>query len=368
MADVLEINSLEELQSYRLLWNSLLPQTPKASFFHTFNWFETYWKHFGQERRMRVLIVYGAGRPVGIVPLCVQRERYFVGPVRVLTYPLSDWGMWYGPIGPHPTACMLMAMRHLHDTPRDWDLLDLRWIPAARSLLRGTGQSLKMIGWEAEQREYQKTSNIELSGYDWDSYLAGRSKKWRHETRRQMRALDRKGQVSFERHRPQSAADGDGEPCWEMYEECLDVSRQSWQADSETGNTLCHEHVQPFLRDCHAEAARLGMLDMTLLRVDGQPVAFQYNYHYDKQVFGLRMGYDHAYSQLRPGNVLFNRSLQDSFQRQDRLIEMGIGESRYKQRMRTNVETSYRMTYYPWSAWRAQGVRLTSMLKRRRAE
>ena len=365
MAEVVEVNDLEQLQSYRLLWNALYPQTAKASFFQTYNWLETYWKHFGSERQMRVLIIYGADRPIGIVPLCVQKERYYVGTVRVLTYPLSDWGMWYGPIGPNPAACLIMAMRHLYATTRDWDLLDLRWVPARRNILRSTGQALRLIGWQAEQCAYQKTSNINLSGYDWESYFASRSKKWRHESRRQRRALERHGKITYERHRPGSAVDGDGDPRWEIYEACLDISRNSWQADSTNGNTLCHAHVEPFLRDCHAEAARLGMLDVTLLQVDDVPVAFQYNYHFDQRVFGLRMGYARDYAKLRAGNVLFNISLEDSFARGDHLIEMGVGESKFKRRVRTNVGTSYRLIHYPWAAWRAQGVRLTRMLKDR---
>lgn len=363
MASVIEVNNLEQLQSYRLAWKSLLPQTPKTSFFHTFDWFETYWKHYGASRKMRVLIVQAEGRPIGIVPLCVQKERYHVGKVRVLTYPLSDWGLWYGPIGPNQSATMFMAARHLRDTRRDWDLLDLRWTPNEQRVRNGLSRSLKSVGWGVQEREYQQTSNIELEGQDWESYFAKRSKKWRHETRRQKRALANQGEVTFERYRPLSAAEGEGDPNWDFYESCLAVSKQSWQATSRTGNTLCHEHVQPFLRDCHATAARLGMVDMTMLRLDGTPIAFQYNYLYDGTIFGLRMGYDNNLAHLSAGSNLLNESLQDSFQRGDRLIEMGIGESRYKQRVRTSLETSYRLTYYPWSAWRAQGVRLTQALK-----
>ena len=36
-------------------------------------------------------------------------------------------------------------------------------------------------------------------------------------------------------------------------------------------------------------------------------------------------------------------------------------------RVRTDMETSYRFTCYPWLAWRAQGVRFTRWLKERRA-
>ncbi|MCH7752002.1 MAG: cellulose biosynthesis protein, partial [Planctomycetes bacterium] len=172
MADVVEIGSLDELESYRLVWNSLLPQTPRASFFHTFDWFATYWKHFGHQRRMRVLVIRASGTPIGIVPLCVQRERYHVGNLRVLTYPLSDWGLWYGPIGANQSASMFMALRHIRDTVRDWDMLDLRWVPAEGADLSATSRALRVAGWNPEKSLYQETSVIRLTDYDWDSYFA----------------------------------------------------------------------------------------------------------------------------------------------------------------------------------------------------
>ena len=38
MAKVVEVNDVEELSQYRLLWNSLFQNTPNASFFLTFDW------------------------------------------------------------------------------------------------------------------------------------------------------------------------------------------------------------------------------------------------------------------------------------------------------------------------------------------
>ncbi len=366
MADIVEINDLDELESYRLSWNSLLPQTPRASFFHTFDWLAAYWKHFGDERRMRVLVIRAFGMPIGIVPLCVQRERYHVGNVRVLTYPLSDWGLWYGPIGPNQSASMFMALRHIRDTPRDWDLVDLRWVPAQRSDRSVTGRALRAAGWNPRQSVYQQTSSIQMTDHTWETYFASRSKKWRHETRRQFRALERTGEVSFHRHRPASLAHGDGDPRWDLFEDCLTVSRNSWQAQSHSGNTLCHEHVEAFIRDSHALAAKLGMLDVALLRIDGRPAAFQYNYAYDGVISGLRMGYDKQFTRQGAGNVVLNCTLEDSFRRGDRTFELGPGDLPFKRRLRTDVETSYRFTCYPWLAWRAQGVRLTRWLKERR--
>jgi len=366
MADVIEIGSLEELESYRLVWDSLLPKTPQASFFHTYDWFATYWKHFGAERKMRVLIIRASGQPIGIVPLCIQRERYQIGNVRVLTYPLSDWGFWYGPIGSNQSASMFMALRHVRETARDWDMLDLRWVPAESSDGSATSRALRAAGWNPKKILYQESSVVRLTDSDWESFFASRSKKWRAETRRQLRSLERDHEVTFQRVRPAGAAGGDGEPRWDVFEDCLAISRNSWQAQSQSGNTLCHDDVEPFLRDCHGMAAKLGMLDVGLLKVDGKPAAFQYNYCYDGDIFGLRMGYDKRYDRQGLGNVVLNRTLEDSFQRGDRKLELGIGDYPFKRRIRNKVHRNYRLTCYPALAWRAQGVRITRWLKEHR--
>ena len=99
MAHVREINDIDELVHYRLVWKNLLAQTRRPSFFQSLEWLEVFWKHFGQGRRLRVLVVYEGDEPLGIFPLVVQTERTRAGSVRVLTYPLDGWGSFFGPVG-----------------------------------------------------------------------------------------------------------------------------------------------------------------------------------------------------------------------------------------------------------------------------
>ena len=361
MAEVIEINNLEQLEPYRLAWSALLPQTPRASFFHSYSWLKTYWQHYGHDQRLRVLVIRSLGDTIGIVPLCIRTECYQVGSVRVLTYPMSDWGTWYGPVGPHQTASLLLALQHLQHTPRDWDMLDLRWVGKRSAVDR----IMRVAGWQPHQSPYQQTSVIRFQGTDWPTYLTGLPKKWRHEIGRQGRVLEREYTVSFQRHRPRGAAYGDAEPRWDLYDECLHISQRSWQGDSTTGNTLCHAHVRDFLRACHGLAARQGMLDMAVLKLDEQPAAFQYNYFYDGRLYGLRMGFDRRFIKQGVGKVLMSRLIEDSFVRGDSELDIGIGDFDFKRRFRNEVETSYRFSCYPWTAWRSQGVRLTRWIKDR---
>lgn len=365
MAEVVEINDLETLESYSQAWNDLLPQTPRASFFHTYEWFVTFWNHYGKNRRMRVLVVRSGETVIGIVPLCVQIEPCRLSKLQVLTYPLSDWGMWYGPLGANQSTTMFMALQHLRSTPRDWDMIEFRWTSAGLNDYDATGRAMSAVSWKPARQIYQQTSLIQFTDSTWDQYFKSLDKKWRHEVRRQSRNLEYQGEVEFVRHRPQATACGDGDPRWDLFNECVEVSKSSWQAESCNGNTISHSHVLPFIRDCHAEAARLGMLDVTMLRVSGRPVAFQYNYHREGQVFGLRMGYARKARYWGVGKILLSRIIQDCFDRQDKVLDMGIGEFDFKSRFRTDIEKSYSYSYFPWTAWRSQTVRMSRWIRRK---
>ena len=104
MSYVREINDPQQLEELRLMWTAMLPSTPGASFFHSLDWLQVYWKHFGAGQQLRVLVLYVMDQPMGILPLAIRRERTRIVSVRLLSYPLHDWGSWFGPIGPHPRA------------------------------------------------------------------------------------------------------------------------------------------------------------------------------------------------------------------------------------------------------------------------
>ncbi len=362
MVEVVEINDIEELSQYRLLWNSLFAATPNASFFLTYDWLEANWRHFGQDQKLRVLIPYAAGQPLGILPLCVRREKYRLSTVRVLTYPLDNWGTWYGPIGPNPAATMMAAMQHLRTTPRDWDMIELRWVAADSSAGGKTARALRMAGMLSEKAEYQWTSIVEFPK-TWDEFLAGKSHSMRRQFRRTIRDLVESGRAEYIRHRPAPAAEGDGDPRWDLYEKCEAVAHASWQSEVTHGNTLTHDRVRGFFRDAHAAASRLGMADINLLMVDGRPAAFLYGYHYNGNVAALRTGFDASISGL--GSALMLKSIEDSCHRGDRSIDFGPGEREHKRRLRTRTESTYRLTYTPIHSWRSQAVRLTRWAKSR---
>ncbi len=364
MASVIEINDIRDLAQIQMAWKALLSRTSGATFFQTQEWLELYWQHFGEGQKLRVLVVTACGKPIGIVPLCVREERFRVGNLRVLNYPLHNWGTWFGPIGPNPAATMFMAMRHLHATSADWDLLELRWTSAVRSDRGRTFRAMASAGFRPQKAHYDTTAVVDLT-IGKEAYWQGRTSHWRNNLSRDQKRLSRLGDWEYIRHRPLGAAHGDGDPRWDLYDGCCEAARQSWQGQHESGTTLTSAPVASFLRQAHQVAARLGMLDMNLLLLDGQPAAFAYNYHYDGRIQGLRAGFDARLTRVGPGSVLLWQALEDSFRRGDSEYDLGTGGQAYKARVATGTISSYRFTHYRRLGVRSQGVRIARWLKSR---
>jgi len=201
MYDVLEVNDIRQLKQFRAVWWSLLAKTSDASFFQTAEWLEVYWKHFGREQTLRVLIVGNPERPIGILPLVIRSEQRKVGQVKVLTYPLDDWGSFYGPVSDQPVETLLAGLSHIRDTNQNWDMVDIRWVPESGIDPAETDQIMQLTEFHPCCSIRAETAIVELEG-TWEEYLSKRTGKWRNNYRRWHRRLQEAGEVRYERYRP----------------------------------------------------------------------------------------------------------------------------------------------------------------------
>ncbi len=349
MPHVVEINSPEEFDNNYLLWNALHGETLGANYFQSFDWLKTYWEHAGANDRPRLLIAYSGERAIGAMPLTVVRETTTAGPIRVLTYPLHDWGNFYGPVGPNPAATLLTCLKHLQASRRDWQALDLRWVDRDGADRGRTFRAMQMAGASGVERAWRKSALVDIDG-NFEEYMASRNGKFRGNVNRTLRRFKAAGEFEFQRWRPPGAVQGDGDPGWELFDQCIDLASRSWQGSEEEGVTLSHPSVEGFLRAVHEKAARTGSVEINLVRLDGKPVAFGYNYVHEGRVFGLRSGFDPEFRKLSPGTVMMHEMIRDSFQRGDTQIDLGAGFLHSKRHWLTRTAISYSYRHYPWSS------------------
>jgi CelD/BcsL family acetyltransferase involved in cellulose biosynthesis len=363
MIDVIEINRLGELDAHRGTWRQLLRETPDHSFFHSLEWLETTWRHYTLRQRLRVIIVRRDGQPLGIVPLCVRTERRKVGSVRVLTYPLDDWGAFYGPVGPEPKLAVRAAIKHIAATPRDWDFIDLRWVDEAADEFLTLGEALREAEFNFRVRPRMEVRICRFAE-GWDAYVKSRSRNWRRKMKHDIDALETTGEVRLVRHRP-AVGEADYQRDDEVFDVVEGLSEHTWQAEAESQSTFCSPRVRDVLRRAHHAAASLGMLDVNLLYVGDKPVAFNYNYLAEGRTYGLRCGYDSTLGLEGCGRVLLYKMLEDSFERGDVLYNFGPGRQPYKERFATEMRYSYAFRHYARYSLRSQLMNLRDQIAAR---
>ncbi len=356
MIDIEEINDIDELCGRRAVWDGLLEQTCGASFFQSLDWLRVYWKHYGAGQKLRAIVVSSSDGPLGILPLVVRRVGRRIGSVRVLTYPLDDWGSFYGPLGPAPALTLAAGLRHICHTRRDWDVIEMRWVAAGSELDTATLDAMKHAGFQTYRKERQQTALVRL-GTTWEQCEQAWTSKHRNNLRRQQKRLTASGEVNCVTHRPAGAAAGDADPRWDLYDACMDIARRSWQSSSQTGTTITHDTVRDFLREMHGVAAAAGGVVMNLLYLNGQPLAFAYNYHWRGYNFGLRIGYDADMSRDGVGNLLTMNAIKSACQHGDRTYDMGPGSLEYKRFFATDVVPIMQYNHYATTP-KAQGLRL----------
>lgn len=359
MLQVREINQLAELLTLREIWGRLLRATPRYSFFHTLEWLEAAWGHVPGQK-LRALVVERDGSIIGIVPFCVREEHRRVGSVRVLTYPLDDWSTFYGPISPEPNAAIQAALQHVYDTPRDWDVIDLRYVDQNSPEYMTIGETLRATGSRFFVRPRMEVRFCTMAE-GWESYVESRSRNWRRQMRRDIEVLENSGPVELLRYRPEAGGTGRDARTLEIYEICEEIAAKSWQADAASQSTLSSPRVRDLLLEIHCRAAALGMLDTNILTVARRPVAFNYNYLADGRTYGLRAGFDPTAEMEHCGRILLYKMLEDSFARRDEEYSFGPGRQAYKDRFATEMRYAYTFRSYAQSSvksrllqWREQ--------------
>ena len=166
----------------------------------------------------------------------------------------------------------------------------------------------------------------------WDDYLAGLTKKDRHELRRKLRRLE--SHPNWRWHcvsEPDEAA--------ARMDTFLDLMRRS---DADKAEFLTPER-EVFFRRMAAVTASAGILRLFFMEMDDQPVAASLCLDYD----GVRMlynsGHDPEYRYYSVGLLLHSLCLRDALERGYRYFDFLRGNEPYKYRLGGRDHRIYRI-------------------------
>lgn len=252
--------------------------------------------HVRPDDRTFIVRLRRGAHAIGIVPLVARRLPLFGVDVMLLA-PLSEQYNTHSDLlleedSEHAVAAFVRAIQGL---PVSWDCFRMARLldegPVARAL-RGS-----FAHQELAHHEHDGLAAYELAlPAAFADYLAQRSAKFRNHLKRTERKLRAAGELAV--HTVASA-----DQFQQGYDALLAVERASWKHQHGTAITAVPRQVG-FYRDFGLEAFHAGRLDLQLLTLNGQPIAFNLGYLLGQRYHYLKTSYAAAFRQLSPATYL----------------------------------------------------------------
>ena len=323
---ITEVNDTATLEQHRDAWVSLLDDIsdPSASFLNP-GWAIEWWKQFGGEGKLSVLLLMNDGQLVGIAPLAIWRWPFAASPLRVLRFVgngKSD----------HLDICIRPEFRTLGlPILCDYIRQRLRWHAADFLDIPEDSPNLDAMQSELGAKMHPTVllraivcPYLRLGSKSWPDFYAGqRSKSTRKDLERRRRRLAELGQLEFRRHeRPDDIL--------LVFPKLFDLYERRWK-DKFLSSSFAGQREREFYPAMALDFARQGHLDLITLQLNEKLLAFSLGVTHNKGFTWLITAHDPEYSKYFPGQQLLVYLLQSVFERGD-IAEFDFtrGEEEYK--------------------------------------
>jgi CelD/BcsL family acetyltransferase involved in cellulose biosynthesis len=301
-------DNLDGLKSYRadsrqkLNWSSVfvLPE-----------WMQVWWQVFGDEAEMWIRTVREGDRVIGIAPLMVKNDTaLFIGATDVCDY--LDFIVTPG----HEKNFFEIILDDMNKS--DIKRLGLKHVRPDSTVLLHLAPLAQRRGLVVETVKENVSFEMDLP-VSFEEYLEKLSTKQRHEVRRKLRRLNEEGTIEFRFISDGAAISNTMDTFFKMFVE----SRQD-KADFMT------EKMAAFFRLLADTMARVGLLKLGVLELDGKPLAEIMCFDYHGCIYLYNSGYDSGYVSLSAGLLSKVLAIKESIAKGRKKFDFLKGEEIYK--------------------------------------
>jgi len=322
------LDRFADLQSYASRWNELLAKSASSSIFLTSEWVEPWWEVFGADLELMVLVAEEHGRLIGIAPLMIAPHpspggRY----IRTLMF-LGQGGDTLAEhldfiLEPGREAELIDAfIDHLTGPMRRrWDALLLQRVldtSVNRSLAI---EQLRKRGIAVVTRNELPSPYLPLPE-SMDSLLTAKSSNFRYQYQRSRKRLLATGPVKFLTAGQDIALD-------DAMRVLAELNRERWQ---DLGSSFRTERYRQFHMALARRLQERDWLWLSVLTLDGQPVAARYDFVYGGKVWCMQGGWKPSLQNLNLGMIMTGEVIAWAIGRGLREYDFLGGEDHYKRR------------------------------------
>ncbi|MFC1620945.1 GNAT family N-acetyltransferase [Candidatus Omnitrophota bacterium] len=361
MLNIKQISNYREFEGCKGIWNDLLEKSNVDNVFMTYEWVDTYIKHFCSSQRLLILNVFEGDRLIGIAPLMIRKSKYLGLPVRVVSFVgagVSD-RMDFILTGDKEKAIYLV-LDYLMGIKSEWDLIDLEEISEDSPSAGIIGKWLREKNVLSFSGPQKRSFFIQFDGNRRlliDKFSGKLNKKLVKLNNKNIKMdMDppksaarpaqnmSSGQIllGFKRYRVRpSEAEG-------LFSDICDVESRSWQGKEQKG-IFSKKPSRDFHKEIFDRFSKNGQLDISILISEKKPIAYIYNYLYGGRSYNYNIAFDDVHKDLSVGTMLMFWMLKDSAAGDILEFDFIRGEEPWKKRLTDSFKLHDRVRIFKGS-------------------
>lgn len=300
------------------------------------DWLCEWWRHYGFDRELWVLIARRNHNLCGIAPLMIekarsgQRRMVFIGTGEVVPNHLDFITLPGARVEliNHFCECIVRFRSR-------WDLLDLKGFPGESLSLDVVTNFLHRKALRMRTKLSERCPYIVLPS-SYEKYLRSRGSVTRAQLRRKRRRLMRDfPEVSFGRVEQESELD-------EVFDSLVRLHQARWVRRGKSG-TFANPRFISFHRSVAHQGLLRGQLRMYYLKHEGSYVAIYYCYRVGQRVIYYNAGFDESWGKYSVGTLLLAYAIEQSIAEGASEFDFLQGDESYKAHWATHVRNNWRL-------------------------
>lgn len=319
---VREICDEKEFEALRSKWNELLDRSSFPTAFLTWEWAHTWWKHFSEGKRLKILAVYDSkSHLVGIAPLYIVRKRIGLLYLSILEF------IGYGENKNSEYLDFLMDRdrgrevleelgRHLLRGRNGWDLLNL-------TNIREDSLTLKVYRRIFEESRCVLDENMPCPYIElpetMDEILLSFKPKKRGNLRNEKNRLNKKHSVKILRENEIKSVSGGIDLLFDLH-----FKRFGGKS------VFYSEENRGFLKEVADILVPKEMLRLYVMKIDGEYASASLCLVYGRYILSYQTGYDPKWLKQNAAKVLLYDIIEQNINEKNEQFDFGRGDEEYK--------------------------------------
>lgn len=340
---ITEVNNLNDFASLKGTWNDLL-QRSSHTVFSTWEWLYAWWRHFGNNKRLTILLAEEDNRLIGAAPLMYSVHSMFglrqgkiefvgTGPATNAALITEDTRasalVNYADfiIEKGHENCLPLFLNHLNNLQEKWTSFEMRNIPESQiawSRLRQVSNNIKSL-YKCLHTRLPSSNETLLRN------IKGRDRK---DMRRHLRQIDKHG-LKIELvdcSKTPSISHG--------IKELFKLNQKRWNEKGLPGS-FADPNLRNFYLDIADSFSQNSWLGLYCLKLSGKTVATLYGFKYKGKYYNYKTGMDPAYCRFSVGNLLTLKVMEECIQEGLHEFDFMWGTDPYKRQFATHETSLY---------------------------